>query len=193
MRFRSERDLIELLEADIGIAVVPDTSTTSADAEARCGRRARRAPHRAPLRRCGARANRGRIRRDAHAARRGLAAIHRQGVTRLKGVLALFAGAAQRGDQIVDFHALAEIGIDEAGLHQPVAADHEGGGDRQHPAVIAVKTRQILIRQQLLDFGAEPDREIKRQRIAIVEIGQNRERRVGIGLELFGELPASPA
>ena len=49
-----------------------------ADAETRHGRRARCAPHRAPLRCRGPRANRGRLRRDAHAARRGLATIHRE-------------------------------------------------------------------------------------------------------------------
>ena len=60
---------------------------------------------------------------------------------------ALFTGAIQRGDQVVDFHALAEIRIDEARLHQPVAADHEGRGNRQHPAVIAMKILHVLIGQ----------------------------------------------
>ena len=72
----SERDLIELLEADIGIAVVPDTSPIPSHAEKGGGRRTRRAPHRQSLR-CGrTRTYGGSIRRDAHAARRGLAAVH---------------------------------------------------------------------------------------------------------------------
>ena len=182
----SERDLIKLLEADIGFAVLPHTADDPGDPATRQRRRAGRAAHRASLRRRRAPAHRGGIRRDADAARRGLAAIFGEDSLAARG-LALPARAPQRGQQIIDLHPLAEIGIDEAGLHQPVPADHEGRGDRQHPAVVAVEIRQIL-RQQALDLGAEPDREIERKRIAVVEIGQHRKRRTGLGFELFGVL-----
>ena len=36
-------------------------------------------------------------------------------------------------------------------------------------------------------FGSQPDREIQRQRIAVIEVGQNRERSVGIGFEFLGK------
>ena len=61
------------------------------------------------------------------------------------GVPHLRGRALQRGDQVIDLHALAEIGIDEAGLHQSVAPDHESRRDRQHPAVIALETRHVLV------------------------------------------------
>ena len=55
-----------------------------ADAQARRRRRPGRAANGEPLRRCRARTDGGCVRRDAHAARRRLAAIHRQGRRRLK-------------------------------------------------------------------------------------------------------------
>ena len=41
----SERDLIELLEADIGVALMPETAIDPVNAEARSGRWAGRAAH----------------------------------------------------------------------------------------------------------------------------------------------------
>ena len=74
----SERDLIELLEADIGVAVLPHTASIPGDAETR--QRSTDWTRAAP---CistaspGA-AHRGGVRRDADAARRGLAAVSEQ-------------------------------------------------------------------------------------------------------------------
>ena len=49
------------------------------------------------------------------------------------------------GDQIVDCHALAEIRIDEACLHETVVTDHEGRGDRQRPASLPWKAGMSCI------------------------------------------------
>src|SRR5205085_3818524 len=98
-------------------------------------------------------------------------------------LLAFLARSPHSGDEIIDLHPLAEIRIDESRLHQPITADYEGRGNRQYPAVIAVKLREVEIRQQLLDFGSQPDSEIERERITIVQIGQHRERRAGFGFE----------
>ena len=50
-----------------------------------------------------------------------------------------------------------------------------------------MKIRQILVGQQLLYFGSQPNREVQRQRVAVIEVGQNRERSVGIGFEFLGK------
>src|ERR1700756_2087040 len=100
--------------------------------------------------------------------------------------LALSAGVADRGDQIVDFHPLAKIRIDEPRLDPPVWAHHKGGRYRKHPAVIALEIRPIQIGEQLPDFGPEPNRKVERERVSIIQVGQYRKWRTGLRLESFG-------
>ena len=125
MRISSERDLIELLEADIGIAVIPRSVSTPEDDQADQCRRTRTSPHRSSLWGRRARAHRGGVRGDENAARRRLVALsqsRRRFVSGLRpvlqqAVLAVLARAFQRCDQVVDFHALAEVGIEKSRLH----------------------------------------------------------------------------
>src|SRR5882724_9014459 len=155
---------------------------------------ARHAPYRPPLWRCRSRAHRCGIGRDEDVARRRLVELSERVVRRRRRRQRQASGSedsicgSERCDQVVDLHAFAEIRIHEPRLHQPVAADHEGRWYRKHPAVIAMKVFHVLIRQKPLYLGSEPNGEIQRKCIAIVEIGQNREWCVGIGFELLCEL-----
>jgi predicted MFS family arabinose efflux permease len=69
----------------------------------------------------------------------------------------------QSGEHLVDVHPLAIVRIDEARLHETISANHERGGDREHPGIVALKARKISapFAQHPLHFGADPDDEIE--------------------------------
>ena len=162
----SDKDLVVLLEANVGISFAPNSMAAPRDAHPHQGRRHGAAPQTVCL--------------------YGVAG--RQRTTVATTIMKLLRAAKWDGraaspplfsafSRLLHRHALAVIRIDEARLHEAVAADHEGRRDRQHPGLVAheVRQRAAAPHHVLLQIGADPDREIERERIAVVEIGQHRE------------------
>ena len=44
----------------------------------------------------------------------------------------------QRGKQVLDSHAHSVVGVDKACVNDPISANDEGGGNREHPIVGAL-------------------------------------------------------
>jgi hypothetical protein len=56
-----------------------------------------------------------------------------------RGVGSALSGPAHRFHDVLGPHAVAEVGVDEAGFDPAVTADHEGGWDGQEPAAIPLE------------------------------------------------------
>jgi hypothetical protein len=94
--------------------------------------------------------------------------------------------------KFVRVHAFAVIGIDVARFDDTVPADDESSRDRQHPGLIALVRGDVESARLhcLALLVADPEQKIEFQGVAIVDVGENRERPFGVGLEL-GSKPLS--
>jgi len=98
--------------------------------------------------------------------------------------------APERGDDVFHRHPLPIVGIDETLLDHPAGVDDEGGRNRQGPTIIGLKGGDVAAG---LNHGGtllivDPDRQVEREGIAIVEIGQNWKKRFGVRLQFRGEM-----
>src|SRR5258708_8650847 len=61
-----------------------------------------------------------------------------------------------------------------------------GRGDRQHPGLVALIGRDVEAARLhgLALLVADPEQKIEFERITVVDIGEDRKRRVGVGLQL---------
>src|SRR5262249_47029162 len=100
-----------------------------------------------------------------------------------------FSGMFERTTKLLDRHALSVVGINEALADTPVRSDDERRGNWHDPGVVPLVLRQVPASgcEQALHFLPDPDREIEGERIAIVDVGQYRERRLRLGFELQRE------
>src|SRR5215472_17271661 len=74
-------------------------------------------------------------------------------------------GILQRLEQVLDGHALAEVGVDEAGSDSAVPGNDEGRRNWQDPRVIPLIVGELPAAgfENLLHFVADPDREVERK------------------------------
>ena len=173
----AESDLIALLEAGVGIAFLPRSTTSPATSPSG---RARAQPDRLPLWCCRPAAHGGGGDADEDAARLRLVA------------LCDLMRRLERREKILNRHAPTVVRIDEARFDPPVRAHDEGRGDRKHPGIAPLKTRYVPAGpcHELLYLCPNPERQIQGERIAVVDVGQNRKGRLGFRFELCCELLA---
>src|SRR6266851_6082485 len=83
---------------------------------------------------------------------------------------------SKRRKDRVEFHSATVIGIDVTRLDEAIPADNEGRGDRQHPGFVALIGRYIEAARlhRLALLVADPEQEIEFERVAIVDVGENR-------------------
>ena len=100
-----------------------------------------------------------------------LAALHQAPIEPRMGMFQALTGfvsaSVERAQNILDPHAMAEVGIDKTGFDAAILADHEGCGYRQEPSTLALKPLEIDTKPPvgLLDLVADPEDEAKRERI----------------------------
>ena len=96
----------------------------------------------------------------------------------------------QRQADLLDTHALAEIGLDPPSDHARAPVEHECGGDGHAPAIIPVDLAEIesLVSHQLPHLVTEPKRKVERKDELIVDVRQDGQSSSDIGWEASDEL-----
>jgi len=99
------------------------------------------------------------------------------------------AGRSERAQQVVDLHPFAIVGIEITCRDDPSVPMDEVAGIGSIQAALPYKVGTSIRRwRQFFPFRRRPDRQVERQRVAIIDVGQDREGRLGFDLQRSGEL-----
>jgi hypothetical protein len=107
-----------------------------------------------------------------------------------RGAMADFASLCLRDSAEDGFHshALAEVRLDKARLDATVGPHHERRRDRQQPAAVPLKLREIDAELQIsvLDLFADPEHEAERKGIGQIEVGEHFEGKISNLFQCLG-------